>query len=198
MKIKMKSTLVALALAGAFSSAQAATINLTGGSFPYDLGLDPTDANAYSVTHTAGSSFMDIFTFQLSNVADTISSAVSLYLPGLTGPSPSYNIAGGTLALWHDVNSNGHDSADVMLASTAFGSTNGVLAVDGVAAGDYFFKLSGTATGTQGGLYQFAANTAPIPEPEAYAMKLSGPGLLGFLGRRRMKTPAGSGVAAAA
>lgn len=184
MKIQMKRTIVALALAGAFSSAQAATINLTGSSFPYDLGANPTDENAYSVTHEPGS-FSDIFTFSLTELSNTISSAVALHLPGLGGGDSSYQITGGQLSLFHDV----EGGADVSLATVAFGDSNGVLSVNNVAAGSYYWKLDGDAIGTHGGTYQFSLNTAPVPEPETYAMMLSGLGLLGFIGRRRMKKP---------
>src|SRR5688572_1575614 len=134
MKKTTKQTLVALALAGAFTSAQAATISLDGGDFPYDLGVDPTDENAYSVTHEVGS-FTDIFTFSLTTLSDTISSAVSLLLPGLQGGPSSYEVDNGTLSLWADTDANGAGGADVQLASTVFGDANGVLTVNSVAAG---------------------------------------------------------------
>lgn len=188
MKKTTKQTLVALALAGAFSSAQAATISLDGGDFPYDLGANPTDANAYSVTHATVGSFMDVFTFSLTELSDTISSAVSLFLPGLDGSGSSYEIDNGTLALWSDPEGDGAGGADAQLALTTFGDTNGVLEVNSVAAGSYYWAVAGDAVGANGGAYLFAANTAPVPEPETYAMMLAGLGLLGFVGKRRMKS----------
>jgi len=187
MKKTTKQTLVALALAGAFSSAQAATISLSGGDFPYNLGADPTDDNAYSVTHDVGS-FTDVFTFSLTSaVSDTISSAVSLLLPGLNGDASSYEINNGSLSLWSDPEGNGAGGADVQIASTSYGDANGVLAVNGVAGGNYYWAVSGDAVGAKGGVYLYSANTAPVPEPETYAMMLAGLGLLGFVGKRRMK-----------
>ena len=188
MKKTTKQTLVALALAGAFSSAQAATISLDGGDFPYDLGANPTDANAYSVTHATVGSFMDVFTFSLTELSDTISSAVSLFLPGLDGGSSSYEIDNGSLALWTDPEGDGVGGADTQIAWTAFGDANGVLAVNSVAAGAYYWAVAGDAVGVNGGAYLFSANTAPVPEPETYAMMLAGLGLLGFVGKRRMKS----------
>jgi hypothetical protein len=186
MKKTTKQTLVALALAGAFSSAQAATISLTDGDFPYDLGANPTDENAYSVTHGVGS-FMDIFTFSLTDLSDTISSAVSLLLPGLDGNASSYEINNGSLSLWSDPEGDGAGGADVQLATTTFGDANGVLAVNDVSAGAYYWAVAGDAVGANGGVYLYSANTAPVPEPETYAMMLAGLGLLGFVGKRRMK-----------
>ena len=187
MKKTTKQTLVALALAGVFSSAQAATISLEGDDFPYDLGANPTDENAYSVTHGVGS-FYDVFTFTLTEaINDTISSAVSLYLPGLGDNASSYEINNGQLSLFADTDANGAGGADVLLGSVAYGDSNGVLAVNNVSAGAYYWAVAGDAVGSKGGVYLFSANTAPIPEPETYAMMLAGLGMLGFMGKRRMK-----------
>jgi len=186
MKKTTKQTLVALALAGMFSTAQAATISLEGDDFPYDLGADPTDANAYSVTHAVGS-FVDVFTFTLSHaVNDTISSAVSLFLPGIGGGDSSYEVENGTLSLYADTDANGQGGSDVLLGSVGWGDSNGVLAVNNVDAGSYYWAVAGDAIGTKGGVYLFSVNT--IPEPETYAMMLAGLGMLGFMGKRRMKS----------
>jgi hypothetical protein len=188
MKKTTKQTLVALALAGAFSSAQAATISLDEGDFPYDLGPNPTDENAYSVTHDIGS-FLDIFTFTLTGALpfNTISSAVSLLLPGVDGGDSSYEIDNGTLSLWSDPEGDGAGGGDVQLGTVAYGDANGVLSVNNVEAGAYYWAVAGDAVGTQGGVYLYSANTVPIPEPETYAMMLAGLGMLGFMGKRRMK-----------
>jgi len=188
MKKTTKQTLVALALAGVFSSAQAATISLDGDDFPYDLGANPTDENAYSVTHAVGS-FVDVFTFTLTEALnDTISSAVSLLLPGINGGASSYEIDNGTLALYADTDANGQGGSDVLLGQVNWGDANGVLAVNGVDAGAYYWAVAGDAVGTHGGAYLFSQNTAPVPEPETYAMMLAGLGMLGFMGKRRMKS----------
>lgn len=182
MKFTMKQAALAIALVSAFTSAQAATIGLTSGA---DLGPDPTDTNAYSVTHAAGS-FSDIFTFSLTAASDTISSAVALLLPGLGGGSSSYEIDNGTLTLFSDPDSDGAAGVNVQLGSTTFGDANGGLSYNGAAAGSYFWAVSGDAVGTQGGVYLYSANTAPVPEPETYAMMLAGLGMIGFIGRRRL------------
>lgn len=187
MKKTTKQLLAALALAGVFSSAQAATISLSGGDFPYDLGANPTDENAYSVTHGVGS-FTDIFTFTLTDLSNTISSAVSLLLPGLDGGDSSYEINNGTLSLFADTDANGAGGSDVLLGTVAYGDANGVLSVNNVEAGAYYWAVAGDAVGTNGGVYLYSANTAPVPEPETYAMMLAGLGMLGFVGKRRMKT----------
>jgi hypothetical protein len=185
MKFNMKKALLAIALAGAVSSAQAATIGLTSGDFPYDLGANPTDENIYSVTHQP-ESFYDIFTFSLTTVSDTISSAVSLLLPNPFQPGTSYEINNGTLSLFSDPDGDGAAGVNTQLASTTFGDSTGTLGYNNAAAGSYYWAVAGDAVGSNGGVYLYAANTAVVPEPETYAMMLAGLGMIGFIGRRRL------------
>lgn len=186
MKFNMKKALLAIALAGAVSAAQAGTIGLTSGDFPYDLGANPNDENIYSVTHQP-ESFYDIFTFSLTTASDTISSAVSLLLPNPFQPGTSYEINNGTLSLFSDPDGDGAAGVNAQLATTNFGDTNGTLGYFNVDAGSYYWAVAGDAVGSNGGVYLFAANTAAVvPEPETYAMMLAGLGMIGFIGRRRL------------
>jgi len=186
MKLNTKQTLLSIALTGAISSAQANTISLTGGSFPYDLGANPTEENIYSVTHNV-ESFFDVFTFNLTSASDTISSAVSLLFPGLGSSGSSYEINNGTLSLFSDPDGDGAAGVNNQIATANFGDSTGVLAYNNAAAGSYYWAVAGDAVGTNGGVYLYAANTAAVvPEPETYAMMLAGMGLIGFIGRRRL------------
>lgn len=186
MKLNMTKTLLAVTLIAAFSSAQAATVSLTGGDFPFDLGVNPTDENIYSVTHDK-ESFLDVFTFSLSSASDTISSAVSLLFPGLGMAGSSYEINNGTLSLFSDPDGDGAAGTNVQLATASFGDSTGVLTLNNAAAGSYYWAVAGDAVGSNGGVYLYAANTAAVvPEPETYAMMLAGLGLIGFIGRRRL------------
>jgi hypothetical protein len=194
MKINTKQIIAAIALTGAFGGANAATLLLNDADFPTDLGSNPTAANNYAVSHTPGA-FSDEFTFNLTSVSDTVSSAVSLFLPGLNGGPASYETTGGTLSLLRDTDNNGVGGADTVLGSVAFGSSNGVLAVLNVNPGSYFWKITGNATGTLGAAYLYSSNTSavatpPVPEPETYALMLAGLGLIGFIGRRRLNKSA--------
>lgn len=59
-----------------------------------------------------------------------------------------------------------------------------------LAAGKYYFEISGTTTGTQGGKYGYSTSITPVPEPESYAMFLAGLGLIGAIARRRKQQAA--------
>lgn len=54
-----------------------------------------------------------------------------------------------------------------------------------LAAGEYYFAVSGIGVGSLGGIYQYAVSAAPVPEPGEWALMLSGLGLMGFMMRRR-------------
>lgn len=188
MNLNLKHTLIAVALTGAFSSAHAASINLDEADFnpSYDLGANPTDENAYFVTHDNGS-FSDVYQFSLTESSDTVSSAISLLLPGLNGGDPSYDISDQSIALFSDPEGDGAAGFNSQIGSTVFyDDESGILTANNVAAGSYYIEIGGNAIGSQGGVYQFAMNTAPVPEPETYALMLAGLGLLGVVGRRRL------------
>jgi hypothetical protein len=186
MNFNLKHLAVAIALAGTFSSAQAAVVNLTGADFAYDIGVNPTASNIYSVTHESDS-FSDVFLFSLTEFSDAVASAVSLNLPGLNGQSPSYLNTIQKLALFSDPEGDGMAGVNnEILGAVTYGDENGTISVNNLTSGSYYFQVSGLASGAEGGKYLFAANTAPVPEPESYAMMLAGLGLLGFVGKRRM------------
>ncbi len=186
MKITFKQTMVAVALMGAFGVAQAQTTTALNSpsDLTYDLGADPTSENAYVVTHEAGS-FSDVYTFTLSQDSDTVTSAVALQQPNIDGGGFDYNIEGGSFGLYSDADGDGMNGT--LISSTTFGSNNTSLTADSVAAGSYYFVVAGNASGDLGGIYNFTTNTAPVPEPETYALMLAGLGLLGFVGKRRMR-----------
>jgi hypothetical protein len=138
----------------------------------YNLGLNPSIAQ--SVTHGAGE-FTDYFTFSLNPAGNVMAQGVSLNF------APFFNIAGGSFQLLSGVPSGSFTSigADTALSNTPASYNN-------LAAGNYFFEVSGDANGAFGGSYLFSMITTPVPEPGQLALLLSGLGLIGTMMRRRL------------
>ena len=80
-------------------------------------------------------------------------------------------------------------TAELYSGVTLLGSIAGNVPVtfNGLTAGAYSLNVFGNPAGQFGGGYGgfVASVTAPVPEPETYAMMLAGLGALGFLARRR-------------
>ena len=57
-----------------------------------------------------------------------------------------------------------------------------------LAAGNYYFLVTGEATGLAGGQYLVSSSISPVPEPSIAALLLSSLCLMGFVARRRKVT----------
>ena len=82
------------------------------------------------------------------------------------------------------------------LYSTVGSSFQNLVPSSPLAAGSYELRITGTShplnfmDGGYSGYMTLAPTTAPIPEPETYAMMLAGLGLMGFVARRRKRQAA--------
>ncbi len=65
--------------------------------------------------------------------------------------------------------------------------TVAVIAPIDLAPGSYVLEVAGTVTGTAGGSYSGVLNLAPVPLPAGLPLLLSGLGVVGLWGRRRLK-----------
>jgi len=160
--MKLKSMLAALCLALA-GGAQAATIlgTLSNALTPF--------GNAF---YGKVASFTDYYTFTLAPSSD------------------AYNVAGITfeLDLWNWVN------VDLTSASLTGGGLSGTLtdsnpgdgfSFTALTAGNYTLAIAGAVPGYFGGVYAGVVHASAVPEPEQYAMMLTGLLMVGWSVRRR-------------
>lgn len=175
--------LLALLLAGYMGSAVAAGPSYLGNLSGQTVGI----ANTYYISSSlfpSGSTFADIYSFDISPVSVAVGTSVTinLDLPFLSGPEfelsnmmIQFADAFGTLIV-ADAQS---DAADTTLSVAA------TLPM----ANDYKFIVSGKVTGTLGGSYggvlQAISVAYPVPEADTYALMGLGLGLVGLLARRR-------------
>jgi hypothetical protein len=143
-------------------------------------------ATTQSYTLTSGASFYATDTGK----ATALSELATHSLSSVTGNAT--NSAAFQLAVWEIVNeTSGHGYS---LSGGNFKATSDAAVL--TAANNMLGNLSGPITMTASvwaqntpGSTQDLVVFAPVPEPETYAMMLSGLGLMGFVARRRKQVP---------
>jgi hypothetical protein len=134
--------------------------------------LPPFGEKAAAFPLNNGVPFADTYTFTVGT--DSIVTSVVSANNNL----PAYAIDLGAYGLF--------TSGGVALFTESFsGATGSVQNSWSIAAGSYYYKVIGTASGTDGGLYTITSNVAAVPEPETYALLLGGLGVVGFVAARR-------------
>lgn len=119
-----------------------------------------------------------IYTFNLAQMSNLLAVGVTNDAPGV------FDISGAAAALYAS-NGNANFNDDVLVGSFNFDSTAVVQNFASQAAGDYYYRVTGTVTGPVGGSYLLSSHLTPVPEPSTHALMAAGLGVIGLLGRRR-------------
>ena len=129
--------------------------------------------------------FEDTYSFQLLSTQMDLSSAVAGNL------LPKRNISNGSYSLFNMGGNGAIGGGDDTLVGGAWtfdGTTGDTFHDVTLGAGKYYFDVTGNANGSNGGRYLFDTTvSAPVPEPEIYAMMAAGLGLMGFVARHRQQ-----------
>jgi hypothetical protein len=180
MKIKSLLLMTVLAVSGVATSAIASVPTPTPTNYYFgdvtNKSVSASDAQGNNGLgyFTVTGNFTDNLNFSVSQPVIGSGFAFELQAPGLS------NINGMSVSLI--------DSTDHIISSFPdVGSSSGPSAFYGsglLATGSYYFQITGIAT-TSTAKYSFSAATAPVPEPETWAMLLCGIGLVGLQLRKR-------------
>ena len=168
-----------LAFTSLAALAFASTLALDAQAFTTDWGTH--DQLEVSAIVTPVGSFNNTYQFSLTNAESLFSTAVSNNL------TTALSITGGQVSLFKE---NG--VVDAAVGSFAFNDVTGSIshAFGILSMGDYYYEVSGSGVGSLGGFYTLSSTleaVTPVPEADSLAMMLAGLGVLGFLGRRRVR-----------
>lgn len=135
---------------------------------------------------TMGSTFSDLFTFNVGTGFDSAASVTSSYL----NSSRIKDLSITSFSLYK------YDPATMSISGNAIAGINNTLpganptdawslSAAGLSSGAYALRVDGQVMGNGGGSFGGDLTIAAVPEPETYGMLLAGLGLLGFTARRR-------------
>jgi hypothetical protein len=163
--MKLQLVLVA-AVAGSLAGPVAATNTDWGTHKMVEVGVSLTPVG----------SFEDNWSFTLPASTSLASTTVANNLGSIL------NLSGGMVQLFME-----SGTTDTQIGSYTFNGTTGSTAHSfaSLVPGDYFYRVTGTGTGSQGGFYALTSTISAIPEPTSAAMLLAGLGVAGLLLYRR-------------
>jgi hypothetical protein len=190
--MKLKSLVLSALFAGAAFASQGAAAQAIDRSVPLVTAGDGVGGfNAHFgdtfAASTVGSTFSDVFTFNISTPFDAAASVTSSYLNTqqtkdllITGFS-LYRYDPGTMAIL--------GTAIAGVNETGFGShptDSWSLSAYGLSSGYYALQINGQVLGAGGGAFGGDLTVSPVPEPQSWAMLLAGLGMLGMATRRKL------------
>ena len=193
--MKMHTALIAVALACAGGAASAATVgqfNLFTSPTTYTPSANPTVGPLGAAVH--GNFDMTqpidvVYNFNTAAVSDLFT-----YAKEFESLDVSMNPA--TFTLYTGTSDGTSSTAGTIVGSTfSFAGGSAVTTTyANLAAGNYYFEVTGAATGILGADYDLAINAnAPgnplpsVPEPTNVALLFAGLGLMGFMAKRRAR-----------
>lgn len=119
--------------------------------------------------------FEDTYLFSLVTANNGMSTAVSNNLGDVLG------LTEGNVALFKE-----DGAVDIAIGNYAFDDASGSVSYEfgALAAGNYYYAVTGMGTGSLGGFYTISSSVTAVPEPETYAMMMAGLGVMGLLLKR--------------
>ncbi|WP_083685123.1 FxDxF family PEP-CTERM protein [Massilia putida] len=188
--MKLKSLVLAM-VAGAALVAQgagAATVNRTAPVVTVGDGLGGFNAHFGDTfaQSTTGSTFTDIFTFDVGTPFDAAASLTSSYLN--TPQTKDLLITGLSLYRYDPVTKTMQGTAIAGIDGTGTGADapdSWSLSGYGLTRGSYAIQVDGQVRGVGGGAFAADLTIAPVPEPQTWGMLLAGLGVLTTLAWRR-------------
>jgi hypothetical protein len=123
----------------------------------------------------AGSTFTDVFTFDVGTPFDAAASVTSSYLN--TPQTKDLQIAGLSLYRYDPVTKAVLGTAIAGIDETGFRANptdSWSLSGYGLASGSYAMRVDGTVRGAGGGAFGADLTISPVPEPQAWGMLLAG------------------------
>ena len=193
--MKLKSLVLSALIAGAVAVSQGAAAQAIDRTVPLVTAGDGVGGfNAHFgdtfTASTVGSTFTDIFTFNIGTPFDASASVTSSFLNTpqtkdlLITSFSLYRYDPGTMAVL--------GTAIAGINETGFGShptDSWSLSSYGLTSGYYALRVDGQVLGTGGGAFGGDLTVSPVPEPATYGMLLAGLGLLGVAATRRKLVP---------
>jgi hypothetical protein len=190
--MKLKSLVLSALVAGAAFASQGAAAQAIDRSVPLvTVGDGVGGFNAHFgdtfAASTAGSTFSDIFTFNIGTPFDAAASVTSSYLN--TPLTKDLLITGFSLYRYDPATMAVLGTAIAGINETGFGShptDSWSLSDYNLTNGSYALKVDGRVLGAGGGAFGGDLVVSAVPEPQSWAMLLAGLGMVGMAARRKL------------
>jgi hypothetical protein len=191
--MKLKPLVLSALIAGAAFASQGAAAQAIDRNVPLvTVGDGVGGFNAHFgdtfTASTVGSTFTDVFTFNIGTPFDTASSVTSSYLN--TPQTKDLLITGFSLYRYDPATMAILGTAVAGINETGFGShptDSWSLSAFGLSSGYYALQVNGRVLGEGGGAFGGDLTISPVPEPQTWAMLLAGLGMVGMTARRRVR-----------